>query len=107
MKLNAIGKNIRKYRIKRNLKQEELAEKVNISSTYVGMIERGEKIPSLYTFIDILTALDVSANMILFDAVDSKSKTSYLNERLANLSDAERNKILEVLEVLIRQAENN
>ena len=47
MDYTTIGKNLRKYRLERNLKQEQLAELVDLSPNYYGAIERGEKIPSL------------------------------------------------------------
>lgn len=51
MKLDTIGKNIRKFRLARKLRQEDLAEKTDLTTNYIGMVERGEKIPSLETFI--------------------------------------------------------
>ena len=43
----SIGKRIRKAREKRKMTQEAFAEKIGISETYVGMIERGERIGSV------------------------------------------------------------
>ena len=57
MKLDTIGKNIRKFREIKKLRQEDLAEKTDLTTNYIGMIERGEKIPSLETFINILNSL--------------------------------------------------
>lgn len=59
MKLDTIGKNIRKFRLVKKLRQEDLAEKTDLTTNYIGMVERGEKIPSLETFIKILNALGV------------------------------------------------
>ena len=53
MTLDTIGKNIRKFREIKKLRQEDLAEKTDLTTNYIGMIERGEKIPSLETFINI------------------------------------------------------
>ena len=47
----SIGKNLRKYRLERKLRQEDLAERAGLSTVYIGMVERGEKVPSLETFI--------------------------------------------------------
>ena len=69
MNYDSIGKNIRSYRIKRKLRQEDLAEITDLSVTYIGMVERGEKIPALETFIKILNALEVSADIILADVL--------------------------------------
>lgn len=87
MKLDTIGKNIRKFREIKKLRQEDLAEKTDLTTNYIGMIERGEKIPSLETFINILNSLGVSADMVLSDVLDNgyKVKDSLLNEKLENL----------------------
>ena len=61
----SIGKNIRKYRLEKKLRQEDLAERAGLSTNYIGMVERGEKIPALETFITILNVLEVSADVIL------------------------------------------
>jgi len=87
MKLDTIGKNIRKFREIKKLRQEDLAEKTDLTTNYIGMIERGEKIPSLETFINILNSLGVSADMVLSDVLDNgyTVKDSLLNEKLEKL----------------------
>ena len=52
MKYASIGRNIRKYRKEKKMRQEDLAKKTGLSINYIGMIERGEKIPSLETLIE-------------------------------------------------------
>lgn len=106
MKLDTIGKNIRKYRLAKKLRQEDLAEKAGLSANYIGMVERGEKIPSLETFITILNALDVSADMVLADVVSTgyTVKNSMLNEKLSKLSADDREKIYEVIDTLIKHS---
>ena len=74
MKLDTIGKNIRKFREIKKLRQEDLAEKTDLTTNYIGLIERGEKIPSLETFINILNSLGVSADMVLSDVLDNGYK---------------------------------
>ena len=69
MKLDTIGKNIRKYRNQRKLRQDQLPEKTDLSTNYIGMVERGEKIPALETFLKIANALEVSADMLLADVL--------------------------------------
>ena len=59
MELESIGRNIRKYRLMKKLRQEDLAELANLTNNYIGAIERGEKIPSLETLIVIINALGV------------------------------------------------
>ena len=85
MKLDTIGKNIRKFREIKKLRQEDLAEKTDLTTNYIGMIERGEKIPSLETFINILNSLGVSADMVLSDVLDIKLRIRCLMRNLKNL----------------------
>ena len=69
MGLESIGKHISEFRHLRKLRQEDLAEITGLSTNYIGAVERGEKIPSLETFIDILNALSISADMVLSDVL--------------------------------------
>ena len=42
MNFAPIGNNIRKYRVKKGMRQEDLAERVGLSPNYLGSLERGE-----------------------------------------------------------------
>lgn len=104
MNADSIGKNIRKYRISKSMRQEDLAEKTNLSSNYIGMIERGEKMPSLETFVSILNALEISSDMVLADVLENGYviKNSILNDKLTKLSNNEREKIYEVIDTMLK-----
>ena len=103
LELNSIGKNIRKYRLARNLRQEDLAELAGLSTNYVGAVERGEKLPALETFIEIVNTLGVSADMVLSEVVAGyKVRTTQLSEQLEKLSDSDRRKVCAVVEALIK-----
>lgn len=106
MKLDTIGKNIRKFREIKKLRQEDLAEKTDLTTNYIGMIEREEKIPSLETFINILNSLGVSADMVLSDVLDNgyKVKDSLLNEKLEKLVPEDRNRIYEVIDTMMKHS---
>lgn len=106
MKLDTIGKNIRKFREIKKLRQEDLAEKTDLTTNYIGMIERGEKIPSLETFINILNSLGVSADMVLSDVLYNgyKVKDSLLNEKLEKLVPEDRNRIYEVIDTMMKHS---
>ena len=104
MKLDSIGENLRKYRKQRKMTQENLAEKANLTPNYIGMVERGEKIPSLETFITLLNALGVSADMVLFDVIDNgySVKASLLDEKLCVVAPEERRRIFDVIETMLK-----
>ena len=106
MKMTSIGQHIRQYRLERNIRQEDLAEKTGLSVNYVGMVERSEKIPALETFITILNALGITADVVLYDVLDNgyTIKNSILNDKLQGLSKAEQNKIYEVIDTLIKHS---
>lgn len=106
MQLDTIGKNIRKYRLMKKFRQEDLAEKAGLTTNYIGMVERGEKIPSLETFIKILNTLGVSADMVLSDVLDNgyTIKNSMLNDKLEKLAPEDRNRIYEVIDTMIKQS---
>lgn len=100
----SIGKNIRKYRLEKKLRQEDLAERAGLSTNYIGMVERGEKIPALETFVTILNILEVSADVILADVLVTgyTVKDSLLAEKMAKLSKDERERIYAVIDTLIQ-----
>ena len=91
------------------MRQEDLAEKANLSVTYVGMIERGEKTPSLETLVAILNAIGVSADVVLCDVVTAgyTVKNSLLNEKLSQLSEEDRNKIYDVIDTMISHSKRS
>ena len=103
MDLNSIGINIRKYRNRKGMRQEDLAEKTELSAVYIGMLERGEKLPSLETFIKIANALEVSSDMLLCDVLNAgyEIKNSVLNDKLDALYEEDRNKIYDVIDTMI------
>lgn len=70
MDLTSVARRISVARKSKNLTQEELAAMAEISPTHIGVIERGQKIPNLDTFVAIANALDVSADYLLQDVVD-------------------------------------
>lgn len=106
MRLESIGKNIRKFRLMRKLRQEDLAEKADLSINYVGAIERGEKTPSLESLISIINALGVSADMILADVLDNGYlvKDSLLAQKLDKLSAEDRSQIYDVIDTMIKHS---
>jgi transcriptional regulator with XRE-family HTH domain len=71
--MEIIGKRIREQRELQNLKQETLAEMVEISNTHMSQIERGKKEPSIKAFIRIVNALNIPADFLLRDELKNSS----------------------------------
>lgn len=89
------------------LKQEEFAEKVDLSCNYLSAIERDVKTPKLETLVRIMNELGVSADEILQDVVDVgiRAKYTQLEERMKKLPLSEQRKILHVVDVMVEDAE--
>jgi transcriptional regulator with XRE-family HTH domain len=62
-----IGNTIRKYREKARLTQEKLAERADLHPNYLGEIERGETMVSLWALIRIAAALRVRVRVLVAD----------------------------------------
>lgn len=60
-----LGKRIKKLRKKASLTQEELAEKVNVSTTHVGLVETGKRRVSLKTLQKIASVLGIKVKELL------------------------------------------
>jgi transcriptional regulator with XRE-family HTH domain len=86
MDLSAVAKRVYEARKAKNLTQEELAAKADISATHISVLERCVKLPNLDTFIAIANALDVSADYLLQDVVKRSIPVQYseLSELLEN-----------------------
>ena len=84
-----MGQRIRARRRELGLTQEKLAERVDISPSFVGHLERGEKIPSLDTVARLCTAMDVSMDYLALGRRQACDKEKCeLYEELKNLMNA-------------------
>lgn len=69
MEEKGLGKRINFVRRDRGLTAEKLSELCNINATYLRQIEGGVKLPSLPVFISICSALKISPDYLLRDAL--------------------------------------
>lgn len=60
-----LGKRIRAIRAQKNMTQEHLAELIGVGTTHVSHIETGNTLPSMKTFVNILNALECTADELL------------------------------------------
>ena len=65
----ALGQRIRQQRKLMNMTQEELASVSDVSTSYIGHIERGIKHCSLETLICICNSLQIPPNSLLQDSL--------------------------------------
>ena len=92
----AIGQRIRKIRKAHNLSQEELAERIGISTTHMSHIETGNTKLSLPVFVDLAAALEVRTDELLYDS-DSAVRSTFIEEivRLLDTCTTQQVKIIE------------
>jgi transcriptional regulator with XRE-family HTH domain len=64
--LSDIGTRLKSERKKQGLTQQALAEKSSTKQDYIAQIERGSRNPSLRTFMNILSSLDVSTDYLIY-----------------------------------------
>lgn len=69
----ALGHRIRQQRKLRKLTQEALASAADVSTSYIGHIERGLKRCSLETLINLANVLDVTPDFLLQESLRSRS----------------------------------
>ena len=69
MDYKRLGKRIREERLRLNLTQAQLAESIDISDTYMGAIERGERSLTLDTLVRLVNRLGVTVDYLLSDSV--------------------------------------
>lgn len=106
MDIYSIGTNLRKVRIQRKLRQEDVAEKADLSVNYVGAVERGERLPSLESFIALLNAVEASADIVLCDVLNNgyEIKNSLINDKLKTLKKEDLARIHDVIDVEIKHS---
>ena len=102
------GNNIRKYRLSKDLTQEALALKCDITTPTMSGIERGKSTPSFPTFIKIIQALDVTPNQLLLNVVSDKESLliKQANDLLGELDDMQLRYFCEILESFTEMAKN-
>ena len=75
MDYKRLGERIREERQRLHLTQAQLAEDVDISDTYMGTIERGERSLTLDTLVRLVNRLGVTVDYLLADSVTGGDET--------------------------------
>lgn len=99
-----MGARIKEARLKSNLTQEQLAEKLGIGPTYICDIERGAKFPSFGLFVKIVDVLNASADYILRGEVESGKHYIYddITKKLESLTPKQRLGVMNLVDAYIK-----
>lgn len=104
-----LGKRIREERLKLNLTQEALAEDVDLTTAYIGQIERGERNLTLESLIKVANRLGVTVDYLLTDSITAEKDTSLI--RLAQLLNgrtlSEKEMAVEVVKTILQHIDRD
>ena len=107
---NGIGERILEARNRRNLTQEELAERVGSVASYISNIERKNKCPSLSLLRKIVKELDISYDYLLMDdfTMDKQLEIKYKDmfKEIKKLDEKTQQEFFSVAEKLIKSFKN-
>ena len=87
MDYKKLGERIREERRRLNLTQAQLAEAIDISDTYMGAIERGERSLTLDTLVRLVNRLGVTVDYLLSDSVPDTD--SNIMEQFKQITDCQ------------------
>lgn len=100
----SLGKRLREERLHCGLTQEQVAEAVNVSTTYIGLIEHGERSVTLDKLVALSQCFHVSVDFLLQDSIPLTG--SIQEKQLLTLwhtaTESEREMILSVIRSMIQ-----
>lgn len=102
---NEIGRNIRRYRERKNYKQNELAKMLGISNVVLSRYENGTRTPDPETLQNIVDILEITTDQLYGRDVISDFRNSEVlmfkdKEGWDNLSEDEQNEIIKQLSAM-------
>lgn len=106
MDRKVLGKRIREERIRIGLTQEQVAEYIDVSTTYIGFIERGERSVTLEKLALLAQCFHVTIDSLLYEQSSEKSAKS-VDEQLFSLWESasldEKKLILSIGDIVINR----
>ncbi|MEY8521854.1 XRE family transcriptional regulator [bacterium 1XD8-76] len=100
----SLGKRLREERIQCGMTQEQVAESINVSTTYIGLIERGERSVTLEKLVLLAQCFHVTIDFLLQDSV-APTETIQDRQLLAlwnAATEQQRDMILSIIQSVIK-----
>ena len=103
------GARIKSIREEKGLKREEVAQRIGTSAAIIGRYERNERTPNIDIAQSIAQALEVSLDYLVGDTTFTlkDKKMIYRLEVLQKLAPAYKERILYILDLMLKDAQNN
>ena len=97
-----LGEKLKKERIRNRLTQEMLAEMADITSSYVGQIERGERKVTLSKLVRIANVLNVSIDYLLSDTIDLVDDNLQIEVKNAmnNMGEKDKLMVIDIIKII-------
>lgn len=93
------GRNLKAYRERAGLSQNELAEKLGCNAKYISEIETGKSFASSELMEDVVSVLNIPISFLFRDFNDKTEGSKLIEEAI----DAELNKLATVLKDIVRK----
>ena len=95
-----LAKIIRTRRLGMGLSQEQLAEKIDKSTSFIGQVERGECFPKFETLQALVACLRIDANEIFSDKPITRDNLSELFDIALHMDENKRLLLIEFARLL-------
>jgi len=97
-----LGEKIKRERVHNRLTQEMLAEMAEITSSYVGQIERGERKVTLSKLVRIANVLNVSVDYLLSDTIDMIEDDLEIEVKNAmnNMAEKDKKMVIDIIKII-------
>ena len=97
-----LGEKIKRERVHNRLTQETLAEMAEITSSYVGQIERGERKVTLSKLVRIANVLNVSVDYLLSDTIDTIDDDLEIEVKNAmnNMAEKDKKMVIDIIKII-------
>jgi len=108
MDYKQLGIRIREERKRLHLTQSALAEAIDISDTYMGQIERGERSLTLDTLVRLVNRLGVTIDFLLSDYVTGSDSnfSDQFTQIIENQSQERKQMAIDVLKTMFSHLDN-
>ena len=98
-----LGKRIAQRRHELGYKQNELAEKADLSNNYLSNIENGRSIPSLTTFANLCIQLETAPDMFLLGTIKTNDIPQSIIDNLKLCDDSSLKLINDIIQCVLNQ----
>lgn len=102
--LKEIGKNIKTAKLLKGLTQEYVAEKLDKSTNFVSLLERGQTGLSVNSIIDICNILEIEPNAIFNGLINYDSKNDkFIINSICSLSGEDKQIVSNLIEYILKK----